>query len=146
MKKLFIIFLAFMLSINISNAQRLVFNNTNYNTWVLAETGPGSFYIDAATDYLLKPDGFYYFTIYFFSNATNQYGYLTSAYVENVNVFIQTFDPEKESMAWKKVFQVPYVLVQPKSVVHNGINNVAYVYSTNMYQKIKITWTSSNPY
>lgn len=136
-----------LLTSNVTKSQgSLTFDNNNYNRWVLAESGAGSFYVNTTTDYIVRNDGYFYFNIYFFSNAANSQGYLTSAYVENVTVYLGYYDKFTNSYKWKQVVYLPYVLVQPKSNYSDGINQAAYVYSTTMYQKIKVTWLNSSPY
>jgi hypothetical protein len=148
MKKFLSIFLIFvgLLISSVSKSQGLIFDNSNYNKWVQAESGSGSFFINTTTDYLIRNDGYYYFNIYFYSNAANQQGYLTSCYVENITVYLGYFDKYSNTYKWKQVVYMPYVLVQPKTNNSDGITLAAYVYSASMYQKIRVTWLSSSPY
>lgn len=136
-----------LLTSNVCKSQgSLVFDSGNYNRWVQAEGGTGAFFANTSTDYLVRNDGYYYFNIYFYSNASNQQGYLVAAYVENVTVYLGYYDKYINSYKWKQVVYIPYVLVHPKTNRSDGINLAAYVYSTSMYQKIKVTWSSSSPY
>lgn len=142
---IFILFMALLVP-SVSKSQgTIVFGSDNCNRWILAQNGRGSFYMNTSSDYVLVK-GYYFFNIYFFSNASNPQGYLTAAYIENVTVSALFYDPNTGTNKWKVIFTSPYVLVQPKSQNYDGANNVAYVYSTNMYQKIKVSWTSSSPY
>lgn len=141
----FLIFISLLFSNNIKSQGVSTFDSNNYNKWVQTDNTQGSFYINTSTNFISK-DGYYYFNIYFYSNASDNYGYLTAAYIENVTVSILVYDYISKKNIWKPVWSTPYVLVQPKSNYSDGINYIAYVYSTNAYQKIKITWTKSSPY
>ena len=148
MTKFLSIFFLFvgLITSDVIKSQSLIFDNTNYNRWVQAESGPGSFFINTTTDYLIRNDGYYYFNIYFFSNASNSQGYLTSCYVENITVYLGYYDKFSNTYKWKQVVYMPYVLVQPKNNYSDGITLAVYVYSPSMYQKIRVTWLSSSPY
>lgn len=147
MKKILITLILVLFSlVGSAQSQSVVLDYNSYNKWVTAQSGPGAFLISVVANQQKQSDGYYYFDLYAFSNATNSYGYLTSAYIQNVNVTFEVYDKYTNTSTWKPAFYLEYILVQPKTEYYNGMYRFGYVYSTNPYQKIKVTYTRSIPY
>jgi hypothetical protein len=145
MKKWFknlICILCFVFFIKNSTAQNsITIGNYNYNSWELSNEacyGCGSFYVMVVNNGL-STNGYYYYDIYFWSNSFYTNGYAANTYVKPVTVY--AVDPNGRNTL---MFNLKYVVVQPKSNSFNGYFYVGYVYSTSANQKIKISWSNAS--
>lgn len=117
-------------------------NSSNYFNWIKIgepSCGNGSFYI-YVNRYYNQTQGLYYFEIYIWSDSYYKNCKESYTYIDDVVLYID------DKGYYSQVLVLDYYLAQPKNASFNGWNYIAYVYSSNPNQKIKIKWGSVSSY
>lgn len=117
-------------------------NSSNYFNWIKVGEplcGKGSFYVYVNRIYN-QSQGLYYFEIYIWSDSYYKNCQASSTYIDDVIVYVDV------NGYYSQALTLDYYLAAPKGGTFNGWNYMAYVYSKNPNQKIKIKWNSISQY